>query len=134
MDQRGRFGLLALVLIQAAHSAEEHHFRLYDRLAPARAISDLASSDRATGFLIVNTALVAFGFVCWLVLKNAPKALASAILWGWTLAELANGLVHLVLAGLSGGYFPGAGTAPLLVLCSALNLLLLIRPSSKPDH
>ena len=40
-----RRAFAALVAIQALHSIEEFHFRLFDRLAPARFVSELNSSE-----------------------------------------------------------------------------------------
>lgn len=41
MDSRSRFAFLVLVLAQAAHSAEEYIFKLYDVFVPARFVSGL---------------------------------------------------------------------------------------------
>ena len=106
---------LCLILSQAAHSIEEYRFRLYDVLAPARVISSLVSSNLAFGFAIANALLVLFGFWCYLarVRKRHPSARNWA--WFWTVLEATNGANHLILALNSGGYFPGAATAPLLL-------------------
>ena len=106
---------LCLILSQAAHSIEEYAFRLYDVLAPARFISSLVSSNLAFGFAIANVLLVLFGFWCYLarVRKRHPSGRSWA--WFWTVLEVINGANHLILALSSGGYFPGAATAPLLL-------------------
>jgi hypothetical protein len=65
MDSRSRAAFLALIVAQAAHSAEEYVFRLFDVLAPARFISGLLSSDLARGFAIANIGLVRFGAWCY---------------------------------------------------------------------
>ena len=116
MEQRRELVFLFLVLAQAAHSAEEYVTRLYEVLAPARFVSGLVSSDLAVGFLLINAALVAFGLSCWSIPVRSRWPSARGLMWFWTILELANGTGHLALALVSGGYFPGAGTAPLLLV------------------
>ena len=108
-----RFGLL--VLVQAAHSMEEYVTRLYDVLAPARAVASLVSSDLALGFAVANGALVAFGLWCWALPVRRGGGSGRAVAWGWGIVEIANGIGHLAFAMAAGGYFPGAATAPLLL-------------------
>jgi Protein of unknown function with HXXEE motif len=106
---------LALILTQAAHSIEEYVFRLYDVLAPARYVSSLLGVDRQVGFVIVNCALALFGLWCWYARVRPGRASARGFAWFWALLEIANGCAHLALAVAAGGYFPGLGTAPLLI-------------------
>ena len=114
MDLRSRAAFLALILAQAAHSIEEYAFRLFDVLAPTRFISSLFSSDLARGFAIANAALVLFGVWCVTrVYRRLPSARRLA--WFWALLELGNGVGHCAFALAHGGYFPGVGTAPLLL-------------------
>lgn len=103
---------LALILAQAAHSVEEYVFRLYDVLAPARYVSSLFGVDRQIGFVVVNTMLVLFGLWGWNRTRRSGRA---ALAWFWALLEIANGIAHLALAAMAGGYFPGLATAPLLM-------------------
>jgi len=74
MEHRDELVFLCLILAQGAHSIEEYVTRLYVVFAPARFVSSLVSHDLAVGFLLVNTALVAFGLWCWAVLC-APAGL-----------------------------------------------------------
>ena len=60
-----RRAFLVLIAAQAAHSIEEYWFRLYDVLAPTRWLSAAIGSDRATGFLIGNAALLLLAFGCY---------------------------------------------------------------------
>jgi uncharacterized protein with HXXEE motif len=115
----------ALLLAQAAHSVEEYAFRLYDVLPPARLLSRLVSADPARGFLVINVTLVAVFAWCWWARVRPRYPSARGIVWFWTVLEGANGVGHLVLAAATGGYFPGAATAPvLLVLAGALGVTL----------
>jgi hypothetical protein len=124
MNRPTRIALLLLVFAQACHSAEEYLFALYDRLAPARAVSGALGIDPAAGFLIVNTALVAFGFWCWAVPARRGGVAGRTLAWGWALVETANAFAHTALAVAAGGYFPGLATAPLLL---AAAMLLIVR-------
>ena len=104
--------------------------RLYDVFAPARFVSGLVSDDPATGFAIVNLAIVGFGLWCWSLPVRAGWRSAEAIVWGWTLVELGNGTVHAVMAVARGGYFPGVITAPLLIVAALLVARQLRRADS----
>jgi Protein of unknown function with HXXEE motif len=114
MDRRSRLLFLLLVAAQAAHSTEEYFTRLFDRLAPARAVSEAIGLDRATGFLIANAALAGFGLWCYLARVRSGRGAARGFAWFWAVLETANGLGHVGLAIAAGGYFPGLATAPLL--------------------
>lgn len=116
MTRQAQVVFLFLILAQAAHSIEEYNAKLYAVFAPARLVSSLVSQDLAFGFLVVNVALVALGLWCWAVPVRSEWQTTHAIMWFWILLELGNGIGHTLLAMSRGGYFPGALTAPLLVL------------------
>jgi hypothetical protein len=108
-----------------AHSVEEYLFELYEVLLPARLISGYISSNLAVGFAIANAALIAFAFWCYLARVRRGHPAATGWAWFWTILEAANGTAHLVYAVARGGYFPGAATAPfLLVLAVSLGMTL----------
>jgi Protein of unknown function with HXXEE motif len=132
VNRRTRLAFLLVVLAQAAHSAEEYIGRLYDVFPPARFVSGLASSDPATGFLIVNLALVAFGLWCWAGPVRSRWPAAREIAWSWTVLELANGAGHSWLAFARRGYFPGVATSPLLLTSAAWLALELVRQAAPP--
>ena len=112
---RASAAFLALVLTQAGHSVEEYRNRLYEVLAPARAVSGLISPDRRVGFVIFNAGLVAFGLWCWLGPVRRGRPSARALAWAWAILEAANGTVHVLWALSAGAYRPGLYTAPLLI-------------------
>lgn len=116
------FGLL--IAAQAAHSSEEYSTRLFDVLAPARFVSDLLGLDRPIGFVVANLALVGFGLWTWLARVRSRRGAWRGLAWSWAILESANGIAHLLLALAAGGYFSGAGTAPLLL---ALGLAMVAR-------
>ena len=106
---------------------EEYIFALYDALPAARFASTLVSGDPATGFAILNSALVAFGAWCYLVPVRSGWASARGIAWGWVLLETVNALAHAALALRAGSYFPGVGTAPVLLAVAVVLGLRLRR-------
>ena len=127
MERRRRVVFLLLILAQAAHSVEEYVAKLYEIFAPARFVSGIISRDLAQGFVILNTALVAFGFLCWAVpLRSGWKA-ARGLVWFWTILELGNGIGHTVFALDARGYFPGVLTAPFLLFFAGWLAVLQIR-------
>jgi hypothetical protein len=127
VERRTQIVFLFLVAAQAAHSTEEYVARLYEVFAPARFVSSLVSNDLSIGFLVVNAALVGFGLWCWAVPVRSGWRAADALVWFWTLLELGNGIGHLALAASRGGYFPGAATAPLLLLIAGWLAVLQAR-------
>ena len=126
-DPRMTGAFATLVAIQALHSLEEFRFRLFDALAPARWVSDLIGIDRAAGFACVNLGLLLFGLWCWLGPVRRGRGAGRTLAAGWGIVELANGVTHLALAAAARGYFPGAYTAPLLLLAAARLLVLMRR-------
>ena len=133
--RRAKYLFALLIVAQAAHSVEEYTFRLYDVLAPARFISGLVSSNLARGFVIGNIALVSVGVWCYVARVRPERPSSSAWMWGWVLLEAGNGTGHLLFALSRGGYFPGVGTAPLLLgLAIALGATLARtgEPSQRP--
>lgn len=127
MNARSRFAFLALILMQGAHSIEEHTFRLYDVFAPARFVSNLVSDDPARGFAIANAAFVLFGAWCYAARVRPQHPSARAWAWPWVVVETGNGIGHLVLAATTGGYFPGAVTAPGLLLLAIYTAAEMLR-------
>lgn len=126
METRSKYIFLALVLTQIAHSLEEFYFRLYDVFAPARFVSSLASNDLATGFAIVNIVFICFGLWCYVVPVHHGHTSARSLAWLWVIVEFANGVGHILVAMVLGGYFPGVITAiPLVVLSIALGRKLI---------
>ena len=130
MDRRTQRLFLALIVAQSAHSIEEYSFALYDVFAPARFASRLVSSDPAVGFLILNAAIVAFGFWCYLARVRPNHPSARAWVWPWILVELGNGVGHPIIAIVRGSYFPGVATAPVLLVIA---LALAVRLSRGPN-
>jgi len=115
MDSRSRAAFGLLIAAQAAHSVEEYVFRLFDVFAPARFVGGLFSSNIATGFALANIAIILFGLWCYLAKVRRARSGDRAYAWFWVCLEFANGVGHVVIAGVRGGYFPGVGTAPLLI-------------------
>lgn len=126
---KGIFG--ALVVMQAAHSVEEYFGRLWESFPPATFLTGLISQDHELGFLIINTALVVFGFWCllWPVRQNWNSATTFG--WFWVLIETINGVGHPAWSLSQGAYTPGVLTAPIL-LALAVVLAFQLRQVSPP--
>jgi hypothetical protein len=118
---------LALVVVQAAHSVEEYLGRLWEVFPPARFVTGLISQDRQIGFIVINTALVAFGLWCffWPVRRRWPSA--RPLIGVWILIELINGVGHPLWSLQQRGYTPGVITAPLLLILALSLMWQLIR-------
>ena len=118
MDSRSRIAFALVILAQAAHSVEEYVFRLFDVFAPARWVSGLFSANLALGFALGNVCIVLFGAWCYWARVRPSHPGARGYAWFWTCLELGNGMSHILFATLRGAYFPGVGTAPLLIATS----------------
>jgi hypothetical protein len=133
VNVRIQFAFLLLVLAQAAHSAEEYFTNLYEVFAPARFVSGLVSDNLALGFLVVNAGIAACGLWCWAIPVRSGWAAARGLVWFWALLEFGNGVGHSALAVSRWGYFPGAATAPLLIVLAARLMILLTDQGSRSD-
>ena len=113
---RIRATFAALVFAQAAHSVEEYVGRLWESFPPARLLTGFISSDRELGFIVLNSALVAFGAWClfWPVRRSWPSA--AGLMWFWIVIETINGIGHPLWSLRQGGYTPGVLTAPILLV------------------
>jgi hypothetical protein len=125
INQKARFGFLALVIAQTLHSVEEYVFRLYEVFAPARFVSGLISTDLRTGFIVFNLVFVMFGF--WSYAVPVRRALPAAIplMWFFIVVEIMNGIGHPLMSILERSYIPGTATAPVLFI-TALYLSIQI--------
>jgi Protein of unknown function with HXXEE motif len=127
MHRRVQLVFLCLILSQAAHSVEEYFTKLYLVFFITRYVSGLVNSDLARGFMILNIGIVAAGLTCWAVPVRFGWPTARGLMWFWAVLELCNGAVHIGLALLSRGYFPGLATTPLLLFFAAWLAVLLAR-------
>ncbi len=80
---------------------------------------------------MVNAALVLFGLWCYVARVRSARSTARAFAWFWTLLEFGNGTGHTLLALIQGGYFPGVGTAPIL-LGASLYLAIALSGTMQP--
>ena len=123
------FGLL--VVVQAAHSAEECWNRLWESFPPARFVAGLVSTDLARGFLLGNIVLVAFAAWCFFWPVRRQWTIAVPLLWFWVAIETINGVVHPLWSLREGGYTPGVATAPLLFFLAIYLAIQLRRRSTE---
>jgi hypothetical protein len=133
MTLRSRRLFSCLIVAQAAHSLEEYLFRLYDVWAPARWVSGLFSGDLRVGFASANILLVLLGLWCYVARVRVSHPSGRTWAWFWALLETANGLGHLALAVGARSYFPGAFTAPVLLVFS-LSLATSLGRTAAPER
>lgn len=117
---------LLLVCLQAAHSAEEFSFDLYELLPYFRPFGDAAGQ----AFLIGNALVVGLGFWCYFFRVKPGVASSTAWASGWAVLEIANGLLHPTWSLMAQQYIPGTVTAPFLL---AAGLYLISRIASGSD-
>lgn len=135
-ERRAQVVFLLLILAQAGHSVEECWTKLYEVFAPAHFVAGLISNNLAVGFAAGNAVLVAFGLWCWAVPVQRGWRAARGLAWFWTILELGNGVSHSAMAYWRHGYFPGVGTAPLLLLFGGWMAVLLLGQARRegPKH
>lgn len=126
MSSRIEVAFAGLVSAQTAHSIEEYAGRLWESFPPAAFLTSLISPDRALGFVVINSGLVAFGWWClfWPVRGNWPSA--PVFVWFWIVIETINGVGHPAWSVAQSGYTPGVATAPIL-LALAIYLAVALR-------
>ena len=117
--RRTRLSFAVLVGVQAMHSVEEYIGRLWESFLPAACVSSIVPSNHELGFVLVNSALLAFGV--WCVIRPAIQ-----VIWFWVVIEMINGIGHPVWSLAQGGYTPGLITAPILLVL-AWNLARQLR-------
>ena len=84
----------ALIFTQLAHSIEESVGRFWESFLPARFLTSLISSDHQLGFIVANSALVAFGLWCLFFPVRKEWRSAPRFIWFWIVLEIINGVVH----------------------------------------
>lgn len=121
----------ALVTAQTAHSIEEYVGRLWESFPPATYLTGLVSPDRELGFIVINGALVAFGFWCLLWPVRHGWRSAAPLAWIWVVIETINGIGHPAWSFRQGGYTPGLLTAPVLLVLASY-LAFQLRRTARP--
>lgn len=124
----------ALVVVQTAHSIEEYAGRLWETFPPATLLTGLVSPDRELGFIVINSALVAFGYWCLFWPVRLGWRSATPLAWFWVAIETVNGIGHPAWSFRQGGYTPGVLTAPVLLALAMYLAFLLRRAAHHPEH
>lgn len=118
----------ALLFSQAIHSFEEWYFQLWAVYSPARVLSEFFGPALSLNFALLNVVFVTLMCASVVVFVRRPGELRW-LPWLWVGIELINGTNHIFQALMSGSYFPGVYTAPmLLVFATGLCVTLLRRP------
>ena len=111
-DKRIRYSVLALVILQAAHSAEEYFFGFY------KFFTSFDYFATVPGLFIAVNALIAVSLTGAYFLIYKPEWQMKIILL-FAIVEFWNGLHHILWCAVMGAYFPGAVTGFLLMIPSA---------------
>jgi hypothetical protein len=129
MTKSGKY-FLFLGIAQALHSIEEIYFHLYDfaskiSLKVPPMVSFFAHLKmKSEIFAILNIIIIVIIFVSVPFYENKYRG-ALFVAWFWAIAEILNGLGHLTGAIIFSQYFPGALSAPLLLLSGSILLYQL---------
>jgi hypothetical protein len=106
-----RRALLVLLVLQALHFGEEYATGFQERFPTT---VGYAWSD--TRFVVFNVVwLGVFGAAAMGLARRFPLALLPAWFLG-LVGGIGNGVLHLAMSAASRGYYPGAATAPLLLV------------------
>jgi hypothetical protein len=112
------------LLLQVAHLAEEYRAGFYRVFPPVLGQAPWSARQ----FLLFNIVWLAVFVVGGIGVWRGWQPMIVVALFLAVGGGVANGAGHLLLAANAGGYFPGAYTAPLLVLIGSLLLFRLVRP------
>ena len=119
MQFPGQKAFSALIATQAAHSFEECYFELWRVYPPARELAGIFGSSLSISFAVLNAVLVTLMVVSLVAFNQRGRfVIPLAILW--LVVELINGTNHIAQWYLTGSYFPGVYTAPLLLLFACI--------------
>jgi hypothetical protein len=121
LSQVRQIAAITLVL-QVAHFAEEWTTGFH-RLFPE--MLGLAPWS-GTFFVTFNIGWIAIWCLTIASLRNRPRVLWFPV-WFLAIASIANGIVHPMLAVVSGGYFPGLWTSPFVGIAGVVLLRALVR-------
>ena len=104
-----------LVALQAVHFLEEYGTGFHEQFPQVLRLVPWPSDF----FVVFNVTWLALGTAAVIGLA-AGYRLAFVPAWFFALAGIANGIGHPLLAVLSGGYFPGLVTSPLVGIAGVL--------------
>ena len=113
--------MVVAILFQAAHFAEEVATGFHQRFPELLGLTPWPPAFFVSFnlFWLTIWSLSIWGFI-------AHRRVALFPLWFLSLACVANGLAHPALSALTGGYFPGLATSPLVGVIGILLLRRLI--------
>ncbi|MEM9925359.1 MAG: HXXEE domain-containing protein [Cyanobacteria bacterium P01_D01_bin.50] len=125
-----------LGLAQVVHSIEETYTNLYDYFAVmSQALHNIihwipAFGISADWFAIFNYLMIA------LILGSVPSVEKGSgwsfyLMWIWAIVEFLNGIFHISMWFIKGGYFPGGISGPILFVLSILFIQQLITASNQ---
>jgi len=122
---------LLLGLAQALHSIEEIYFHLYDfafkvSMPVPPIISDFAHLRMKSEIFAIMNIIIIMMILISVLYYESRRCWAIAAAWIWAVVEILNGLGHLAATIIFSQYFPGALSAPLLLLLGSMLFYQLI--------
>lgn len=105
--------LIVALSIQSIHFAEEAVTGFHEQLGPVFGLPDMPFSI----FIVFNLAWIGIWIASVPGIRTGHGAAYFAA-WFLAIAGMVNGIAHPMLAVVSGRYFPGLATSPVIALAS----------------
>jgi hypothetical protein len=124
---------ITLVLLQVAHSFEEYFTRFYERIGEGSSLLHGAVGFvpvfqfSHNFFVIVNVVLITT-IIALIEVVNQGGISGRCIATLLAVIETLNGVAHLTIAVMMRAYFPGALTAPFLLVVGVFMLRQVFKP------
>ena len=120
--------LLAMILLQAVHGAEEFALEFWNKFPPMRAIYGPDSALGRALFIAFHVLLIGFGAWCYVQVRHSTARARTAMML-WILIQCGTVVAHLVWMALAPGFQPGLITLPLFLVSIAAGMAALKRGS-----
>lgn len=124
---------VTLAFLQAAHSFEEYFTRFYERIGEGSsllhgAVGFVPVFQFSQNFFVTVNVLLITTIIALIQVVNQGGIIGRCIATLLAVIEVVNGVAHLTIAVMMRAYFPGALTAPFLLIVG----VFLLRQAFKP--
>lgn len=116
--------LLAMIVLQAVHAAEEFALEFWNAFPPMRAIYGPDSSLGRALFVLFHVLLIGFGVWCYQQVRRSTERGRTAM-WCWVMVQCGTVAAHLIWMALDPGFQPGLVTLPLFLVTIAAAIAAL---------
>lgn len=118
--------LLAMIVLQVVHAAEEFALEFWNVFPPMRAIYGPDSALGRALFITFHVAIMAFGAWCYWQVRRSTARARTAMMF-WILIQCGTVAAHLIWMALDPGFQPGLITLPLFLITIAAGITALKR-------